>query len=234
MDPSSSHRLPVVVLISGAGTNLQAIIDAAARDLPVDLRAVICNRPGAAGLERARQAGIPTHVIDHTRFRQRDAFDEELMRAIDAYQPELLIMAGFMRILGNDFIAHYRGRAINVHPSLLPAYRGLDTHRRVLAAGERMHGASVHFVTGELDGGPVIAQARVPVRRDDNVESLAARVRTAEHALYPRVIQWFAAGRVRLAGDAVIFDGVTLQSPIDAATSVPGAAPRRESARGTS
>ncbi len=213
--PSAKHRLPIVVLISGDGSNLQAIIDRAADNLPVEIRAVISNRAGVTGLQRAQQAMIPAHVVDHTRFRARDDFDRELIRVIDRYRPELIVMAGFMRILGQDFISRYAGRALNVHPSLLPAYPGLDTHRRVLAAGERGHGVSVHFVTSELDGGPVVAQARVPVLPGDTAERLAARVRAEEHVLYPLVIGWFAAGRLKSSGGKVTLDDVTLTQPVE-------------------
>jgi phosphoribosylglycinamide formyltransferase-1 len=212
--PTAQHRLPVVVLISGNGTNLQALIDSAAAGLPIEIRAVISNRPGATGLQRAQQAGITTHVIDHTRFGARADFDLALGEAIDAYQPALIVMAGFMRILGRDFIDRYPGRVLNVHPSLLPAYRGLDTHRRALAAGEDMHGVSIHFVTNELDGGPVVAQARVPVLHGDTAETLAARVRVAEHALYPLAVGWFAADRLKIAGDRVTLDNAVLTEPV--------------------
>ena len=155
--------LPLVVLISGSGSNLQAIIDAVHRgELPAEIRAVISNRPEAFGLERARRAGIPTTVIDHRRFADRESFDAALQAAIDGYHPALVVLAGFMRILTPAFVRHYLGRMLNVHPSLLPAFRGLDTHRRALAAGASEHGLSIHFVTDELDGGPVIVQQKIP------------------------------------------------------------------------
>lgn len=206
--------LPVVILISGTGTNLQAIIDAAARDeLPVEIRAVISNRPHAPGLERARRARIPTQVIDHSAFATRAQFDAALQSAIDALQPQLVVLAGFMRILTPDFVRHYLGRMLNIHPSLLPKYPGLNTHQRVLDAGEREHGASVHFVTGELDGGPLIAQARVPVRADDTVAGLAARVRAREHEIYPSAIRWFAQGRLALRDNSAYLDDQPLHPP---------------------
>lgn len=229
---SATPRLPIVVLISGDGTNLQALIDSAAAGLPVEIRAVISNRPDAAGLQRAQRAGIPVHAVDHMAFGERAAFDRALCKTIDRYQPALIVMAGFMRILGRDFIERYPGRVLNIHPSLLPAYRGLDTHRRVLAAGEGTHGVSIHFVTNELDGGPVVAQARVPVLPGDTAEQLAVRVRAAEHALYPLVIRWFAEGRLKISGDTVTLDNVALTQPVTplapaaaARTATPGRAP---------
>lgn len=206
---------PVVILISGRGSNLQAILDqAASGDLPIDIRAVISNRPEAAGLARAEAAGVPTESLDHRQFASREDFDRALQQAIDRFQPQLVVLAGFMRILTADFVHHYRGRLLNIHPSLLPKYQGLDTHRRALENGEREHGVSVHFVTEELDGGPVIAQSRVNVLPDDSPEQLAARVLEKEHRLYPAVIRWFAEGRLRLAGDQVIFDGQALTEPV--------------------
>ena len=208
--------LPIVVLISGHGSNLQAIMDAiAAGELPAEIRAVISNRPGAYGLERARRAGIPAEVLDHRDYPERARYDAALQACIDRYQPGLVVLAGFMRILTPGFVAHYRGRLLNIHPSLLPAFTGLDTHRRALDAGVREHGASIHFVTAELDSGPVIIQGRVPVAPDDNAETLAAKVQAVEHRLYPLVIRWFAEGRLRMAGETVMFDGQPLQQPLD-------------------
>jgi phosphoribosylglycinamide formyltransferase-1 len=212
---TATEPLPVVVLISGGGTNLQALIDAARRDLPIDLRAVVSNRPGAYGLERAAAAGIPTRVVDHRAFADRAAFDQALVDTIDAFSPGLVVLAGFMRILTPAFVGHYRGRLLNIHPSLLPRYQGLHTHRRVLEAGDREHGASVHFVTEELDGGPVIIQARVPVRSDDTEQTLAARVLEREHRIFPAAIRWFAEGRLRLDGARVVLDGTPLDAPVD-------------------
>lgn len=206
----------LVALISGRGSNLQAVIDAIRNDrLNADPVAVISNRPAAAGLERARHAAIPTDVVDHRAHPDRDRFDAALIETIDRFAPDLIILAGFMRILGPAFVTRYHGRLLNIHPSLLPAYRGLDTHARVIAAGEREHGASVHFVTPELDGGPVIARARIEVLANDDPDSLAARVLTQEHRLYPTVISWFAAGRVRLRNDRVWFDDHPLTHPLD-------------------
>lgn len=185
---------PVVVLISGRGSNLQAIL---AANLPMEIRAVISNRPDAAGLAIAAAAGIPTQVIDHRSFPTRDAFDAALAQAVDAFAPQWVILAGFMRILGAAFIQRYRGRLLNIHPSLLPAFPGLDTHARALAAGAREHGASVHFVTEQVDGGPVVMQARVPVEPHDTATTLAARVLAAEHRLYPAALRALLEGRMR-------------------------------------
>jgi phosphoribosylglycinamide formyltransferase-1 len=204
----------LVVLISGRGSNLQAILDGAGRgELPVDIRVVISNRPGAYGLERARQMGVPAAVVDHQAFPDRQAFEAALCERIDAERPHLVILAGFMRILSPVFVEHYWGRMFNIHPSLLPRYRGLHTHERALAAGEREHGASVHFVIPELDSGPVIVQARVPVLPGDDPDTLAARVLEQEHRIYPLAIRWFAEGRVKMQGDRILFDGQPLITP---------------------
>ncbi|HIE02659.1 MAG TPA: phosphoribosylglycinamide formyltransferase [Thiotrichaceae bacterium] len=197
------EKLPLVALISGRGSNLKAIIDAA--DPLIDIRAVISNRPQAPGLLYAQQAGMATQVIDHKTFKSRLEFDTALQTAIDHYQPKLVILAGFMRILSPDFIKHYRGRLLNIHPSLLPAFKGLHTHQRVLESNMKEHGTSVHFVTEELDAGPVIIQARVPVLPDDDEDSLAARVLQEEHRIYPQAIHWFAQGR--LQGQTTLLDG---------------------------
>ncbi|MFZ5621322.1 MAG: phosphoribosylglycinamide formyltransferase [Pseudomonadota bacterium] len=214
-------KLPLVILISGRGSNMQAILEEAARGtLPVDIRAVISNRPEASGLETARAAGIPTEVVDHRAYASREDYDRALQAAIDRHAPELVVLAGFMRILTPDFVRHFRGRLLNIHPSLLPAFRGLDTHRRALEAGVAEHGASVHFVTEELDGGPVIAQIPVPVRPGDTEADLARRVLKQEHRLYPTVIGWFATGRLRYRDGAAWLDGRPLPEPqrLDAVT----------------
>ena len=208
------ERLPVVVLISGGGTNLQALIDASAEGQPFKIRGVISNRPGVRGLQRANAADIPTQVIDHTAFPDRESFDATLAAAIDAFGPRLVVLAGFMRILTDDFVDRFAGRMLNIHPSLLPAFQGLHTHRRALQEGVREHGASVHFVTSELDGGPVIAQARVPVLGGDTESDLAARVLQREHQLLPQVVDWFAQGKLQLRGDRVWFEDSPLQAPI--------------------
>lgn len=186
------NKLPIVVLISGGGSNLQSIIDAAADDLPVEIRAVISNRPDAYGLTRAREAGIDTAVLKHANFADRESYDQALQELIDSYSPELVVLAGFMRILSDDFVRHYEGRMLNIHPSLLPKYRGLHTHARALEAGDKVAGCTVHYVTAELDAGPIIMQARVPVLDDDTPETLAARVLEQEHKIYPQAIRQFA------------------------------------------
>jgi phosphoribosylglycinamide formyltransferase-1 len=209
------RRLPLVVLISGSGSNLQAIIDAIQGDgLPAKIMAVISNRPEAYGLERARHAGISTEVIEHTRYPDREAFDAVLRERIDRYRPELVVLAGFMRILTPKLVAHYPGHMLNIHPALLPAFRGLHTHRRALAAGIKEHGASVHFVTEKLDSGPVIIQAKISVLSDDTPETLASRVLAQEHKIYPQAIRWFAEGRLRMVDETVYFDGKPLQEPL--------------------
>ena len=204
-----SAGLPgIVVLISGRGSNLQSIVDKA-RDgsLAVEVRAVISNEPDAFGLERARRAGITTRVLNHRDFKSREDFDDALMALVDGFEPGLVVLAGFMRILTPGFVSHYAGRLMNIHPSLLPEFAGLDTHQRAIDAGVAEHGVSVHFVTPSLDGGPVIIQARVPVRKHDDAEALAARVLEQEHVIYPKAIGWFAEGRLSIDGDRVLLDG---------------------------
>ena len=218
---SAGQRIRLVVLISGRGSNLQAILDqAASGELPAEIAAVISNRPGVHGLERARRAGVPALELDHKNFADRPAFEAALSELIDRHQPDLVVLAGFMRVLTAGFTAHYQGRLLNIHPSLLPKFRGLHTHERAIAAGETEHGASIHFVTAELDGGPVIVRARVPVLPDDDPNTLAARVLEQEHRLYPLAIRWFAEGRLRLNGERVWFDEEPLKEPLwlDSAT----------------
>jgi len=205
---SDSGDFRIAVLISGSGTNLQAIIDAIqAGHIAAHLCRVISNRPDAGGLARAAAAGIATEVIDHRDFAQREAYDQVLADRLEAARPDLVVLAGFMRILGAAFVARFTGRLINIHPSLLPAYRGLHTHERAIAAGERQHGCSVHYVIPELDAGPVIAQAAVPIYPADDAVRLAERVQAMEHDLYPRVVGWIADGRVQLDDDGVRHDG---------------------------
>jgi phosphoribosylglycinamide formyltransferase 1 len=198
----------VVVLVSGRGSNLQVLINAV-RDgqLPVEILAVISNEPGAPAVARARTAGIPVHVIDHRDYPSRAEFDRSLMQHIDTYQPRLVMLAGFMRILGDAFIDHYHGRLINIHPSLLPAFPGLNTHARALKSGAKSHGASVHFVTHEVDGGPVIIQGSVPVMPGDTPEILAERVLAEEHRIYPLAIGWFLDNRLSVDQGRVLLDG---------------------------
>ncbi len=187
-------KLPIVVLISGRGSNLKAIIDA--KDPLVDICAVISNKSQAGGLLYAKQANIKTEVLDN--FKTRAEFDKALQICIDKYQPKLVVLAGFMRILSPEFVNHYQGYIINIHPSLLPAFKGLHTHKRALESKVDKHGASVHFVTEELDAGPIIIQAQVPVFPEDNEETLEARVLNEEHRIYPQAIHWFAEGRFKL------------------------------------
>ncbi|MFV9653827.1 phosphoribosylglycinamide formyltransferase [Pseudomonas sp. NY15366] len=201
----------VVVLISGSGSNLQALIDSVAQDgNPARIAAVISNRADAYGLQRAKQVGIATELLDHKQFDGREAFDAALIQAIDAHQPDLVVLAGFMRILTPGFVQHYAGRLLNIHPSLLPKYKGLHTHQRALEAGDGEHGCSVHFVTEELDGGPLVVQAVLPVMADDTAESLASRVHQQEHKIYPLAVRWFAEGRLRLGAQGAMLDGEPL------------------------
>ena len=200
----------VVVLISGSGSNLQALIDSLGEDNPTRICAVVSNRAEAFGLQRAHAAGIATDVVQHKDFANREAFDAALMEIIDTYQPQLVVLAGFMRILTPGFVRHYQGRLLNIHPSLLPKYKGLDTHRRALEAGDHEHGCSVHFVTEELDGGPVAIQAAFTVEPDENVDSLTGRVHAAEHIIYPLAVRWFAEGRLRLAEQGAMLDETLL------------------------
>ena len=188
-----------VVLLSGRGSNFKALLEA---DLPVQFTAAISNRPDAAGLDYARARNIPAIGLDHTRYPARGAFDQALMQEIEKAGADLVILAGYMRILTKAFVEHYQGRLINIHPSLLPAFPGLRTHEAALAEGVKIHGCSVHFVTPQLDHGPIIIQAAVPVQPDDTAETLAARVLVQEHAIYPLAVKWFAEGRL------VISDGV--------------------------
>ena len=206
-----SQTCNVVVLLSGTGSNLQALIDSTRTgDSPVRIAAVISNRSDAYGLQRARDAGIDTRSLDHKAFDGREAFDSALIELIDAFKPQLVVLAGFMRILSADFVRHYEGRLLNIHPSLLPKYKGMHTHQRALDAGDSEHGCSVHFVTEELDGGPLVVQAVVAVAADDTVQSLAARVHHQEHQIYPLAVRWFAEGRLRLCEHGALLDGQPL------------------------
>ncbi len=203
----SNSRKRVAVLISGSGSNLQALIDACGEaDYPAEVVAVLSNNATAYGLKRAQQHHIPTVVLDHRQFPDRITFDQELRATLDQWHPDIVVLAGFMRILTPEFVDHFQGKLLNIHPSLLPRYPGLHTHRRVLEAGDKEHGATVHFVTRELDGGPAIVQAKVPVAAGDTEMSLAERVLAQEHRLYPLAVRWLAEGRIRLDGHSVFFD----------------------------
>ena len=201
----------VVVLISGNGSNLQALLSQQQLDqLGGEIVAVISNKADAYGLPRAKAAGISSEVIANADFANRAAFDHALMAAIDRHQPHLVVLAGFMRILTSDFVNHYQNRLLNIHPSLLPSYPGLDTHAKAIANNDENHGCSVHFVTEEVDGGPVVLQARVPVFADDTPDSLAERVQVQEHAIYPLVVRWFNEGRLVMQQGAAFLDGALL------------------------
>lgn len=208
MDSPVTSDCRVVVLISGNGSNLQAMLDLA--DKPYQITAVLSNKAGVYGLERAAKAGVCTHVVPHTDYPDRETFDRAMMAVIDQYQPDLIVLAGFMRILSSAFVQHYQGRLINIHPSLLPKYKGTKTHQRALEAGEREHGVSVHYVTEELDGGPVVRQAVVDILPGDDAETLAARVAKEEHRIYPEVLSWIATRRLQLTDQGVLLDGTLL------------------------
>jgi phosphoribosylglycinamide formyltransferase-1 len=194
-----------VVLISGSGSNLQAIIDQAT-DIDLDISCVISNHADAYGLTRADNANIPNHVVDHTQFDSREDFDQAVSKTIDQCNPDVVILAGFMRIFTEAFAQKYCGKMLNIHPSLLPKFQGLNTHQRAIDAHESEHGVSIHFVTAELDGGPVIAQSSVAVLPNDNASSLAERVLIEEHKLYPKVIHWFTQGRLKLNNGNAVLD----------------------------
>ncbi|MFK7955683.1 MAG: phosphoribosylglycinamide formyltransferase [Lysobacterales bacterium] len=203
--------LRVVVLISGRGSNLSALIDGADR---YQIVAVISNRANAIGLKLAETAGIATTVVDHRDFEERQDFDVQLAKVISSINPELIVLAGFMRVLGRPFVERFTGRMINIHPSLLPDFRGLNTHERALAAGVKVHGASVHFVTAELDGGPVIAQITLPVHPGDTPQTLAERLLPLEHQLLRRVVQWCSEGRITYEQGLTHFDETALRQPL--------------------
>ena len=201
----------ILVLISGNGSNLQTLLDhCASGKIAGDVVGVISNRADAYGLVRAREAGVATAILAQQQFASREEYDVALLALMADYQPDLVVLAGFMRILSADLVRHFAGRMINIHPSLLPKYQGLHTHQRAIDDGEREHGASVHFVTEELDGGPVILQARVPIFEGDSADEVAARVQVQEHSIYPLVVQWFCEGRLRMQEGTALLDGVAL------------------------
>ncbi len=207
--------IDIVVVLSGGGTNFQAIADQAADGrLPVRIAAVVSDQPQAYGLTRAKNMNIDAVCVPLDDYPSRDAFDDALAQAIDRYKPDLVVLAGFMRRLGGAFVRRYWGRLLNIHPSLLPAFRGLNTYKRVLAAGDAEHGTSVHFVTEDLDGGPLVAQARVTITPQDDEASLSARVQDCEYKLYPEVIRWFASGRLVLDNDTARLDGAPIRTPL--------------------
>lgn len=202
---SVMRKTRCVVLISGRGTNLSAILKAAAApDYPAEIVAVISNKADATGLQLAQEANVATEVVPSMGVTDRDMYDQALLAAIDRHAPDLVILAGFMRILTPDFVSHYAGRMINIHPSLLPSFTGMHTHQRAIDAGVHVHGCTVHFVTAELDHGPMIAQAAVPVYADDDAVKLAARVLQEEHRIYPAAVRWFAEGRLKVMGQRVL------------------------------
>lgn len=201
----------IVILISGSGSNMQTIVAASqAGKVAGDVVAVISNKASAAGLGKAQAAGVATAVLAHNDFASREDYDAALLKLVDSFNPDVVVLAGFMRILTPAFTQHYHGRMLNIHPSLLPKYKGVDTHNRALAAGDSEHGVSVHFVTEELDGGPVILQAKVPVFADDTAADLQARVQVQEHGIYPLVVHWLCSGRLRLTAAGAELDGELL------------------------
>jgi len=206
-----SKQASIVVLVSGNGSNLQTILDQCEQgSINGKVTAVFSNKSTAYGLERAQLAGIDAISLAQDDFADHTAFDAALMTQIDQYQPDLIVLAGYMRILSDNFVLHYAGKMLNIHPSLLPKYPGLDTHQRAIDNGDEEHGASVHFVTPELDSGPVILQAKVPVFSDDSVDDLSSRVHTQEHMIYPMVIQWFCAERLAMTDGKAVLDGKKL------------------------
>lgn len=201
----------ILVLISGNGSNLQTILDGCAGGkIAGQVVGVISNKADAYGLVRAKEAGVATAILAQQQFASREEYDAALLARMADYQPDLVVLAGFMRILSGDLVRHFAGRMINIHPSLLPKYQGLHTHQRAIDAGDDEHGASVHFVTEELDGGPVILQARVPIFEGDDAGEVAARVQVQEHSIYPLVVQWFCEGRLQMRAGSALLDGMQL------------------------
>ena len=211
---TASLPFDIVILSSGEGTNLQNLIDHAARSNGRIRVAAVFSDHRSRSLERARDAGITAHHLSAKGFANREAYDAALGDGIDACEPDLIVLSGFMRILGEAFVARFGDRIINIHPSLLPKYKGLHTHRRVLDAGDAFHGATVHFVTGELDAGPGIVQCRIPVRAGDDEASLAARIHEVEYMIFPRAVDWCAGGLVEFSGGEVMFDGIPMIGPV--------------------
>lgn len=210
-----ASRCKTAILISGSGTNLQAFIDAVEDgNLDLDLAVVFSNNPGAFGLERAEQAGIPTACIQHSDFPDRESFDHAVIAELDRFEPDLLILAGFMRILSPGFVAHYAGKILNIHPALLPLYPGLNTHQRVLDAGDEWHGSTVHFVTEELDGGPRILQGRLAVVPGESADELATRVQAVEHRIYPEAAGWVGSGKAAFKNGQSWVDGELAEEPV--------------------
>lgn len=208
---TSKPSINIVVLISGSGSNLQALINGQEDgSLPINIIGVISNKAGVKGIERAQQHHIPCHVINHKDFDSREAFDQALQAKIDSYHPELIVLAGFMRILTPAFTQHFSGRMLNIHPSLLPKYQGLHTHKRAIEAGDQHHGVTVHFVTAELDGGPNIIQAKVAINADDTETTLAQKVQQQEHVIYPLAVKWFAQSELILKDNTVYLKGEAL------------------------
>jgi len=211
----SQSRCRTAVLISGSGSNLQSFIEKAAQgEIDLDLSVVFSNKPDAYGLTRAKTAGIATECLEHGNFADRKIFDRAVASVLDTYEPDLIVLAGFMRILSPWFVQHYEGRILNIHPALLPAYPGLDTHQRVLDAGEKWHGSTVHFVTEELDGGPRILQGRLAVNHEESADELCSRVQALEHQIYPQAANWFGQGRLQLRRGQTLFDGEPLDEPV--------------------
>jgi phosphoribosylglycinamide formyltransferase 1 len=215
MSSGTGAPLPIAILISGRGSNMVAIARAVqSGQVPAKVAVVLSDKENAAGLERARELGLTSAVVRRAQGQSRAEYDQQLIEALTPYQPKLLALAGFMRILGPALVREFAGRLLNIHPSLLPDYTGLHTHRRVLADGRQAHGCSVHFVTDELDGGPIIVQAKVPVLPGDTEQTLSARVQVQEHRIYPMVIDWYASGRLQWRADQPWFDGVPLRAPM--------------------
>tara|TARA_R110002167_G_scaffold55676_22_gene158032 strand:- start:1112 stop:1768 length:657 start_codon:yes stop_codon:yes gene_type:complete len=202
----------IVVLVSGNGSNLQAIIDACEQGkIPAKITAVISNKAQAYGLQRAKTAGIPAVVVDHTAYLTREAYDQQLLAQISKFAPDLIVLAGFMRILSHEFVENFQGQMLNIHPSLLPKYKGLHTHQRAIDAGDQEHGASVHFVTADLDDGPVVLQSKVPIFENQDAEELAERVIVQERQMYPLVVKWFCQDRLIMLNNKAFLDGIELE-----------------------